>query len=110
MSTIVPYMLKFDSVLGPCVVRDMVGRKKGETAPIGVRLPPDVIDRADAYAEQLGREHPGMSYTRTDAIRIILATYLPPLPDGWKRSPAPSSRSKPSTKPSKRAKSAKRRP
>ena len=83
----------------------MVGRKKGESAPIGVRLPPEVIDRADAYAEQLGREHLGMSYTRTDAIRIILATHLPPLPEGWKRAHQPAAKS---AKPAKRT--AKRKP
>jgi len=51
-----------------------------DTQQVGLRLPTELIRRADAYAEALAAEHPGMMYTRTDAIRIILAKHLPPLP------------------------------
>jgi len=59
----------------------MVGRKKMEdTQQVAFRLSMDLIQRADAYAAVLSAEHPGMHYTRTDAVRIILAKHLPPLP------------------------------
>lgn len=74
----------------------MVGKKKLEdTQQVGLRLPLDIITRADAYAAQLSAEHPGMSYTRTDAIRIILATHLPPLPALPTAKPTDTSKSPP---------------
>ena len=57
----------------------MIGRKKMEdTQQVAFRLSMDLIRRADAYGEALSAEHPGMHYTRTDAVRIILAKHLPP--------------------------------
>jgi hypothetical protein len=60
-----------------------------------LRLPTELIRRADAYAEALAAEHPGMMYTRTDAIRIILAKHLPPLPPEAKEASKPEPTSKP---------------
>jgi hypothetical protein len=55
-----------------------VARTKIEdTISVGLRLPVDLVRRADAFAARLMRENPGMRYTRTDAIRIILARHLP---------------------------------
>lgn len=59
----------------------MVGRKKMEdTQQVALRLANDLIRRADAYAAALSADHPGMNFTRTDALRIVLAKHLPPLP------------------------------
>lgn len=51
-----------------------------DAVQVGIRLPLDLVRRADAYAAALGVEHPGLSFTRTDAIRLILAKHLPLLP------------------------------
>jgi hypothetical protein len=73
----------------------MVGKKKLDDAlQVGIRLPMDIVRRADAYAAALSAEHPGMTFTRTDAMRIILAKHLPPLPDTEQR-PAPEPASPP---------------
>lgn len=73
----------------------MVGKKKLDDAlQVGIRLPMDIVRRADAYAAALSTEHPGMIYTRTDAMRIILAKHLPPLPDAEQR-PVPEPAPKP---------------
>jgi hypothetical protein len=58
----------------------VVRRKLEDTQQVALRLPTEMIRRADAYAAALAKEHPGMIYTRTDALRIILAKHLPPVP------------------------------
>jgi hypothetical protein len=58
----------------------VVRRKLEDTQQVALRLPTELVRRADAYAAALAAEHPGMNYTRTDALRIILAKHLPPLP------------------------------
>jgi hypothetical protein len=74
----------------------MVGRKKMEdTQQVAFRLSMDLIQRADAYAAALSAEHPGMHYTRTDAVRIILAKHLPPLPPEADEPAKPGPASKP---------------
>jgi predicted transcriptional regulator len=47
---------------------------KGPTQQIAIRLDPDVISRLDAIATKLSR--PGLSITRTDAIRVALLNGL----------------------------------
>ncbi|MBI2373305.1 MAG: hypothetical protein HYV07_04845 [Deltaproteobacteria bacterium] len=37
------------------------------------RLPEDMLEQLDRVAEKLTSEQPGMSYTRADAVRILLA-------------------------------------
>lgn len=48
------------------------GKASAPTKQIAIRLPPDLIDRIDAYAEQLQEKVPGVSITRTAAIRDLL--------------------------------------
>ena len=43
-----------------------------ETRPIAFRLPYSLIERLDAHAERMGRTTPGMQFTRTDALRVLL--------------------------------------
>jgi hypothetical protein len=73
----------------------VVRRKLEDTQQVGLRLPTELIRRADAYADALAAEHPGMMYTRTDAIRIILAKHLPPLPPEADEPAKPGPASKP---------------
>lgn len=47
---------------------------KGETTQVAIRLDADTLARLDALAARLSR--PGLALTRTDAIRIALATGL----------------------------------
>ena len=79
-----------------CLVA-MVGRKKKmeDTQQVAFRLSMDLIQRADAYAAALTIEHPGMHYTRTDAVRVILAKHLPPLPSEADEPAQPGPASKP---------------
>lgn len=90
-----------------------------EQHQIGIRLGASLVRRADAYALSLSAEHPGMRFTRTDAIRMILTLHLPPDPEAPAEPPsrAPSGNTKPakpktaaakSTKPAKST--AKRKP
>jgi hypothetical protein len=76
----------------------MVGKKRmPDAVQVGIRLPLDIVRRADAYAAALGVEHPGLTFTRTDAIRLILAKHLPPLPP----EPDEPAKSSPASKPRK---------
>jgi len=49
-------------------------KEKGPTVQTGIRLDQEIIDRLDAVAAKLSR--PGMSVTRSDAMRICLLTGL----------------------------------
>lgn len=64
-----------------------------ETRQITLRLPVDLLDRADAYAAQLDAERPGMRHSRTDAIRIALASHFPALPEATPPSSSSAKRS-----------------
>jgi len=64
------------------------GRTMGEeTKQAAFRLPVSLLARLDAYAEQMGVEQPGMTFTRADALRVLLTRAL----DEHAR-PAPKSR------------------
>ena len=39
---------------------------------VGFRFPVDLIERLDAYAEQMGRVMPGVKFTRADAVKALL--------------------------------------
>ena len=75
---------------------NLFGLVAGQPAkvPCSAGTPLERCGRADAYASALSAEHPGMHYTRTDALRIILAKPLPPLsPDaGEPAKPDPTSK------------------
>jgi hypothetical protein len=49
-------------------------KEKGATVQTAIRLDPEVIGRLDAVAAKLSR--PGLSVTRSDAMRICLLTGL----------------------------------
>jgi hypothetical protein len=69
-----------------------MGRRKMEdTQQVALRLPTEAIRRADAYAASLSAEHPGMIFTRTDAMRIILVKHLPPFSASSEPEPEPAS-------------------
>ena len=42
------------------------------------RIPDELIERLDAFAETLRAKNPGLSINRSDAIRALLST-LPPV-------------------------------
>ncbi len=43
---------------------------------IVVRLPVDLADKIDAYAEKLRREQPGPKWSTSDVVRKVLAEAL----------------------------------
>ncbi len=47
-------------------------RMAQEQRQVGFRFPIDLIERLDAYAEQMGKEMPGLKFTRADAVRVLL--------------------------------------
>lgn len=79
-----------------------MARTKSPAIQGSIRLPAELWARADHHAAQLTARDPGMSYTRSDAIRIALEKCLPPLPEEAKASGAPVDGAKPA-KPTKRA-------
>jgi len=52
-------------------------RAASKSIVISIRLPEEVIDRLDAYVNDLRSITPGINITRTDAARAILVKYLP---------------------------------
>lgn len=59
-------------------------------------MPVSLIERADFYASELAKEHPGLQITRTDAMRMILAKHLPLVPSASESKSTKPSPSKPS--------------
>jgi hypothetical protein len=47
-----------------------------DTEQVAFRLPKSLIARLDDYAAQLAEEQPGMAYTRTDVVRVLLTRAL----------------------------------
>jgi predicted DNA-binding protein len=47
-----------------------------ETKQTAFRLPVTLLERLDTYARDMETEHPGMSYTRADAVRVLLTRAL----------------------------------
>jgi hypothetical protein len=43
-----------------------------ESFQVAIRLPKDLVDWIDAYAEELNEARPGLKVTRSSAIRILL--------------------------------------
>jgi hypothetical protein len=43
---------------------------------LAFRVPAELVERLDAHAERLSREHPGLEFTRTDAVRTLLTRAL----------------------------------
>lgn len=48
----------------------------GANELVALRLPRELLERIDGYAERLREETPGMRATRTDAIRILVSKAL----------------------------------
>ena len=48
----------------------------GSTQQTGFRLPIELVERLDAYAEQLRKEQPGMTIRRADVVRLLLTRAL----------------------------------
>lgn len=46
------------------------------TQQTAFRLPTELIERLDRYADQLNREQPGTSHSRADVVRILLTRGL----------------------------------
>lgn len=44
--------------------------------PLGIRLAEDIVARVDAHGERLKQSSPGLTVTRTDAIRVLLLAAL----------------------------------
>lgn len=49
---------------------------EGNDAQLVVRLPQDVMDRLDTYAERLRKEQPGPSWKRSDVVRMLIVRGL----------------------------------
>lgn len=46
------------------------------TVQVAFRLPENIVARVDRHAKRLGKERRGVTFTRTDAIRDLLARAL----------------------------------
>ena len=61
----------------------MVDRRKAkrgldghQDAQLVVRLPQELLDRLDAYAERMRTEMPGARFKRAEAVRVLLTRSL----------------------------------
>ena len=43
-----------------------------KTRQVGIRLEPDQISRLDAFARRREQDTPGLTVTRTDAVKVLL--------------------------------------
>ena len=49
---------------------------KEPTTQVAFRLPDSLIARLDRHVERMGKEHPGLDFTRADAVRSLLTRAL----------------------------------
>jgi hypothetical protein len=49
---------------------------KEPTTQVAFRLPDSLIARLDQHVERMGKEHPGLDFTRADAVRSLLTRAL----------------------------------
>jgi len=49
---------------------------KEPTTQVAFRLPDNLIARLDRHVERMGKEHPGLDFTRADAVRSLLTRAL----------------------------------
>jgi len=51
-------------------------KDKEPTTQVAFRLPDSLIARLDRHAQRLSKEHPGLEFTRVDAVRTLLTIAL----------------------------------
>jgi len=61
------------SFIGIRQVAAMSPSRRPATQQTAFRLPPDLIRRLDKLAARYSREQPGLSFTRADVVRVLLA-------------------------------------
>jgi hypothetical protein len=49
---------------------------KEPTTQVAFRLPDSLIARLDRHVERMGKEHPGLDFSRADAVRSLLTRAL----------------------------------
>jgi Arc/MetJ-type ribon-helix-helix transcriptional regulator len=49
---------------------------KEPTTQVAFRLPDSLIARLDRHVERVSKEHPGLDFSRTDAVRSLLTRAL----------------------------------
>lgn len=49
---------------------------KDKTTQVAFRLPDALVARLDRHAERLSKQHPGLEFTRVDAVRTLLTRAL----------------------------------
>ncbi len=47
-----------------------------DTEQVAFRLPTSLVKRLDDYAGRMAKEQPGMTFTRTDVVRVLLVRGL----------------------------------
>ena len=49
---------------------------KQTTKQVAFRLPEILLERLDRHAERMSKDHPGLEFTRVDALRTLLTRAL----------------------------------
>jgi hypothetical protein len=52
-----------------------MGEDEGKTR-VTFRWDPDLVERIDAYAQRVREDMPGLTFTRTEAVRVLLEKAL----------------------------------
>lgn len=58
---------------------------RSENEQLAFRFPKDLIARIDRYVTRLESEHPGLEFSRSDAVRTLLTRALDEIEGGTKR-------------------------
>lgn len=53
-----------------------MGNKKDDKVRVAFRWSPDLVKRIDAYAERVRADMPGLAFTQTEAVRVLLEKAL----------------------------------
>ncbi len=85
----------YPELVGPSRIGQWIGilekDQTMETQQTAFRLPVELLKRLDRHVRHLQEESPGMTFTRTDVIRMMLTKFLD---DAEEKMPKRSSKSK----------------
>lgn len=58
------------------IIEALTTEESVATQQVGFRLPEDLLERVDEFAERMKENSPGMTVTRADAVRVLLTKAL----------------------------------
>jgi hypothetical protein len=56
--------------------RNMPRKNQEQTVQVAFRLPKSIVTRLEEHAARMARSNPGLTFSRVDAVRVLLTSAL----------------------------------